>query len=270
MRTALAGRPALPCMLILPLLVCGWAHAGDDAAALDLARNGKTNYLIVQGKSATASEAFAVAELRDYLEKASGAPLPVVVESERPCGARAIYVGWTEFAIRHGLDPAKLGKEEWVIETVGQDLVLTGGRPVGSLYAVYEFLETLVGCRWLDRDTEIVPRHVDLAIPTLKVRSKPAFWHRTINTGPPSVIREEPPAPSSQWLVEEGLFLLRNKFRPDGPRSSEALGMVPPACAIRSTPTRRIFPRIIPNIFPWAGMESGSAPRAAPVPASFA
>ena len=40
-----------------------------------------------------------------------------------------------------------------MIRTVGDNLILTGGRPRGTLYAVYEFLERPVGCHWLDRET---------------------------------------------------------------------------------------------------------------------
>ena len=57
---------------------------------------------------------------------------------------------------QNGIDCEKLGEEEWVIRTVGDDLILTGGRPRGTMYAVYEFLEDYVGCHWLDRKTEVV------------------------------------------------------------------------------------------------------------------
>ncbi len=261
MRKGPAFRPAFPCVLIVPLLVCGWAQAGDVAASLHLARNGKTHYVLVQGKSATESEAFAVAELRDYLEKATGARWPVVEESKLAVGARGIYVGWTEFAIKHGIDASKLGREEWVIETVGQDLVLTGGRPVGSLYAVYEFLETDVGCRWLDRDTEIVPRRVDLAVPTLKVRSKPAFWHRSITTGLPT--------PSSQWLVKEGLFLSRNKST-QWPAKFGKVGYGSPGMCHTFYAYSKDFPADHPEYFSLGRDGKRERARPAPAPASFA
>jgi len=54
-------------------------------------------------------------------------------------------------------EASALGEEEWVIRTIGNDLLLTGGRPRGTMYAVYEFLEDHVGCHWLDRKTDVIP-----------------------------------------------------------------------------------------------------------------
>ena len=197
---------SLLCVLTLQLLGAGSARAGNSSGeTLRLAHDGKTDYMIVLGKPANASETFAVEELRNYLEKATGARFLVADESNLPSGTHGIYVGWTEFAIEHGIDPSKLDEQEWVIRTVGKDLVLTGGRPVGSLYAVYEFLENNVGCRWLDRDTEIVPRCPDLTISKLEVRKKPAFQYRTIYTHLSEV------GCSNEMLAKEGLFQDRNK-----------------------------------------------------------
>ncbi|MCK7482461.1 MAG: hypothetical protein M0C28_39075 [Candidatus Moduliflexus flocculans] len=41
-----------------------------------------------------------------------------------------------------------LAAESIVVRTAGNDLVLAGGGPRGTLYAVYTFLEDVVGCRW--------------------------------------------------------------------------------------------------------------------------
>jgi len=202
MRRAIAYQFSVLC--VLTLLGSGSARAGNnEGETLALAHDGRADYVIVSRKSATPPEAFAVVELQNYLEKATEARLAVVEESALPSGSRGIYVGWTEFALKHGIDSSKLDGQEWVLQTIGQDLILTGGRPVGSLYAVYEFLENNVGCRWLDRDTEVVLRSADLAISNLKVRGKPAFWQRSIYTGLESAARDV--------LEKEGLFLVRNK-----------------------------------------------------------
>jgi hypothetical protein len=181
------------------------AQAGTDADTLPLAQAGQSEYAIVTGQAATEAEAFAVAELRDYFEKATGVRLPLVEESRRASDARGIYVGQTAFASAHGTDVSQLDPEEWVIATVGKDLVLTGGRPVGTLYAVYEFLESRLGCHWLDRDTEIVPRSADLVIAASTVRGKPAFWHRSIYALLGTV------EPTAEMLAKEAVFLERNK-----------------------------------------------------------
>jgi hypothetical protein len=89
-------------------------------------------------------------------------------------------VGQTAFAAAQGIDLAGLGEEEWVIRTVGEDLVIAGGRPRGTLYGVYQFLEHQVGCHWLDESTEVVPARPTLEVAGTRSRAKPAFWMRSI------------------------------------------------------------------------------------------
>ncbi len=49
---------------------------------------------------------------------------------------------WAELAVLLGV--LALGQS-----SPGPDLLLVGGRPRGTLYAVYAFLEETVGVRWL-------------------------------------------------------------------------------------------------------------------------
>ena len=180
------------------------------AGAVTLSRGGQTEYAIVQGKAPTEAEVFAGQELAAFLRRVTGAEFPLVTEGEMPAGKRGLYVGWTAFAAGKGIDTATLGAEEWVLRTVGEDVILTGGRPRGTLYAVYELLETQVGCRWLSRDAEVVPRRPDLSLPALDVKARPAFETRGVYT---AAAAWKPDGPQS----ERGhLFLLRNKDNSQG------------------------------------------------------
>lgn len=181
--------------------------SGKAAGPLVLARDGRTEYVVVQADHASEPERFAAGELTHFLSRVTGVAFPVVSESALAAGARGIYVGWTKFAGRQGINPVSLGEEEWIIRTVGQDLVLTGGRPRGTMYAVYEFLERPVGCHWLDRETEIVPSRPTLAVDALDVKAKPWFWIRHVSSPTGS--------PADHWL-----FLVRNKnYRYDQPEN---------------------------------------------------
>ena len=40
-----------------------------------------------------------------------------------------------------------LGTDDIVIRTVGDDLILSDGKPRGFVYAIYTFLHDTVGCR---------------------------------------------------------------------------------------------------------------------------
>ncbi|MEZ6090830.1 MAG: DUF4838 domain-containing protein [Pirellulaceae bacterium] len=172
---------------------------GAASVKRKLAQEGVTQYRITQSANATEPEKFVAKELAMFLKRVTGADFKIAEVAEGKC----IHVGWTPFAAQHGIDCKELGEEEWVIRTVGDDLILTGGRPRGTMYAVYEFLEDYVGCHWLDRETEVIPSKATLEIPAIDVRDKPRFWQRQLHSPTSS--------PDNHWL-----FLIRNKnFRYD-------------------------------------------------------
>jgi len=56
--------------------------------------------------------------------------------------------------------------------------MLVGGSPRGTLYAVYTFLEDVVGCRWWTRSAQRIPRKRSLTIPGLSIRYAPPLEYR--------------------------------------------------------------------------------------------
>ncbi len=120
--------------LLLTLQSLGNA-AGTTAAKPmpPLANGGKPAYYIVVGRDATASELLAVAELGKYLGIVTGTAKDGVVKSYygspvaegNQGSARCIYVGWTDFAKKNGLDGSTMQPEEWAVKTVGADLSST-------------------------------------------------------------------------------------------------------------------------------------------------
>jgi hypothetical protein len=167
-----------------------WADAGAapdagppvDAGGppLTLIEQGRTEFAIVVSTTAIPAEQRAARELATLLEQVTGVALPVVPESDRPSG-RGLYVGHTTFASHHGIDLSSLGVEEWVLSAHGDAVVLTGGRPRGTLYAVFDFLERFAGVRFFAAMKTVVPRRSTLAVPSdLRLRLAPAFAQRTV------------------------------------------------------------------------------------------
>jgi hypothetical protein len=72
----------------------------------------------------------------------------------------------------------QLGQEEVVIKTQGQRLLLAGGRPRGTLYAVSRFLQDQCGVRWWTPWASHVPNHATLSVSNLELHLKPAFEMR--------------------------------------------------------------------------------------------
>lgn len=186
--------------------------------AATLAVDGKATAVLVAGDDPTPAERTATAELAAYLQKATGAAFATVPEAEVPKAGAAVYIGQTAFAKRHGLDPATLGPEEWVVRSAGDSLILTGGHPRGTLYAVYRFLEDAVGVRWWNPFEESVPRRPTLAVPALDRRGEPRFRYRDIYM---------------LYGHDRGRFAARNRLNRDGdagiaPEYGGELGYGPP------------------------------------------
>ncbi|MHC4872847.1 MAG: DUF4838 domain-containing protein [Planctomycetota bacterium] len=160
--------------------------------------DGKSACTLVRAENATEPEKHAVKELVLHLEKVTGGKYTVVSEKDLIAGTPAIYIGWTKYAEEQGIALEKLGEEEWVIKTVGNNLIISGGRPKGTLYSVYEFLEDYVGCHWLSRSVDVIPTIKSLSVGPINVQNKPWFIKRQIHspTG----------CPDNQWN-----FLIRNK-----------------------------------------------------------
>jgi hypothetical protein len=153
---------------------------GGCASAVVRAEGGKSDVVIVQSAQPTEAEAFAAQELADFVRRSTGAAPPIVKEIDF-AGGKAMYVGQTEFAASQKIDFGKLGAEEWVIRSAKGSLILCGGRPRGTLYAVYEFLEKCMGVRFLDAYTEHVPSMTRWVLPAgLAIQGSPAFSRREI------------------------------------------------------------------------------------------
>jgi hypothetical protein len=156
------------------------------AEAMTIAREARTSLSVVLPEEAIPSERKAAEELASYLERVTSAEFPVVLESRARAGEPAIWVGPTARSRGLGIDADALGPEQWVIRTAGDDLVLVGGRPRGTLYAVYRFLEDHVGVRWWSPFEEYVPVRPDLEV-EVDAAGRPAFPYRDIHgvPGPP-------------------------------------------------------------------------------------
>jgi hypothetical protein len=201
--------PLLASLLLVPLVEIEAAESPEPVASEEqvrLAEDSVTRYAIVVGdeETSTAAERFAAEELALFLQKITGASFPIVKEDKYD--GPGIYVGQTQRAAGVGVDFGELGEEEWVLRTTKDDLILTGGRPRGTLYAVYEFLETQAGCRWVTPHIEVVPANRDLAIPTLDTRGQPAFAWRETTLYP----RHDDPQRISK--EDYARFLVRNRY----------------------------------------------------------
>ncbi|MBU0610983.1 MAG: hypothetical protein KKI08_24090, partial [Armatimonadetes bacterium] len=156
------ARLGLAAMLLLSLAAAPAAHA------LKLAAGGQALVGIVLANQPTPVEQTAATELATHLERITGAkfavgPDPGATAGRVLIGARAIGKGL--------LSPEEvqaLGDDGFIVRVAGNALLLAGGGPRGTLYAVYSFLEDDLGCRWLTwYGDESVPRRPELQVGAL-------------------------------------------------------------------------------------------------------
>jgi len=148
-------------------------------ADLTLAQGGQAEVVIVRQPGATAAEQHAVNELADTLKQITGGEF-TVQEAGATVPEHAIVVGpgSAAKALFPDVPFDQLGQEEIVIRTQGGRLLLAGGRPRGTLYAVSQFLQDQGGVRWWTPWASRLPKHSTLTIGALDVRYAPVFESR--------------------------------------------------------------------------------------------
>lgn len=162
------------------ITVAFWFAGAPAVPAVTLAIKGKPQMTIVLAKDAIPAEHTAAEELADYLSKVTGGKFAVVAEPATGPGP-CLYVGLTAFARKLGLDASAWGPERWALRSVGADLVLLGGRPRGTLYAVYHFLEDEIGVHWWNAYEEYVPTRPTLRVSSVDRQGEPTFRYRDIH-----------------------------------------------------------------------------------------
>ena len=150
-----------------------------NGSALTLAENRRSDYVIVCGKQTGDPEYTAALRLQTYLERISGARLPIVPDKTAPA-AKEIVVGRTnreEAEIT--LDRESFTAETLCYFTEGERLVITGGELRGTLYAVFEFLKQELDCHWYAEDCVVIPQRETVRIgASLRYGYTPALEYR--------------------------------------------------------------------------------------------
>ncbi|MBQ2915423.1 MAG: DUF4838 domain-containing protein [Clostridia bacterium] len=130
---------------------------------LNLVVDGVSDYVIVRGENAYISEVTASTELQKYLKQISGVEIPIITDSTAPV-EKEIVVGKTNREADGEFNRDELGDDGLVIKSNGKKLFLVGGEQRGTLYAVYEFLEAYLGCRFYTNTIEKIPELKTISI----------------------------------------------------------------------------------------------------------
>ncbi len=167
-----------PRLTVHALMFLFLAFGSRPASAAVIAAHGRAQMVIVTDPAATPTERFAAQELAANLQQITGATFEIKTNATAP--ARAILVGPGTAARALFKDVAfdQFGQEELIVRTRGENLLLAGGRPRGTLYAVSRFLQEQCGVRWWTPWASTIPKQSTLRIGNLNLREKPAFEYR--------------------------------------------------------------------------------------------
>ncbi|HJN18531.1 MAG TPA: DUF4838 domain-containing protein [Armatimonadota bacterium] len=165
-------------ILAIASLTTGFSCAHAD---LTLATGGQTDYRITIDPDATAAEQHAAAELASLLQQVTGAEFPVDTVDALPEGKTIVVgPGPAAEALAPDVDFDALAPDGTVIRSSGENLLLAGDRPRGTLYAVYSFLEDEVGCRWWSSTASEIPSRPTLTVPELNRTYIPPLEYREV------------------------------------------------------------------------------------------
>ena len=169
-------------------------------------------YLVV-GENPSRLEKRAQSELQLFWQKIYGKKL-IAISGAQSGNKSVIYLGRTAFAQKNNIQCSKLGEEEWVLKTVGDDLIIAGGRPAGTLYGVYQLLEKL-GVEFFSFDETFIPRP-GKSFPVFNEKRRPAFVGRVIYDSIPQILqrtRNKNSVWASPEVIEDyKLWLLRRRI----------------------------------------------------------
>ncbi len=135
-----------------------FANASAHSSSVDLAHlNG---WDIIVAKDAIPSEQYAAQELQTFLEQATGTHVEITQTAPKKTSSHHFYVGNGPAAdeLIPDLKTEDFGPEDLRIVIRDGAVVIVGGRPRGTLYGVYTFLEDYVGVRFLTADDTYLPK----------------------------------------------------------------------------------------------------------------
>jgi len=165
--------------VLLAFLTTWLLPASIQAAELTLADGGRSDYKIVVADDASPSTKHGAEELQKFLMEISGARL-TIISDKTPQGAKEIVLGNCARLKQLGvkIDFAALGKEGYVIRTVGPHLVIAGGDQRGTMYGVYGLLGDHLGCRWFSQDVSRIPKQSKLSLGSIDQQVVPVLEYR--------------------------------------------------------------------------------------------
>jgi len=163
----------------LVVLTVFFLFFASGCLSVEIAKDGVAVAEIVLPEKPSKTEVFAADELRRYVEKISSAEFKVISEGNAKDSVK-IFIGKCSASenLRNLL--IKNEPDSFVVKVVNGNLYLFGATDRATLYAVYDFLEDDLGCRWLapGPQWEEIPRKNSIVVNDLERIESPDMRYR--------------------------------------------------------------------------------------------
>lgn len=167
---------------VVILISCCFASTALIAGELQLVSKGKSNYRIVVAENADLTQLRAAELLQKYLNKISGAEIPVIRDSQKR-GKFEILVGRSSRLTEKEWADLTVGLEEdgYLLKTSQRTLIIACGTGKGAVFGVTGLLEDHLGCRYYSPEVQIIPQKEDVYLKSFTDRQNPASVFRVIH-----------------------------------------------------------------------------------------
>lgn len=140
---------------------------------IELITNGSSTYEIAIKEQVSTDLNTPAKTLQSYLHKITSVTLPIVTDSDKDDTRHNIFI-----RVENDIDPNQIN-----IKIQGDDLIISGGSKVSVNYAVYEFLEKYLHCKWYAPDAEEIPVSSTIKIAkNTNYTYTPAITTRTVHS----------------------------------------------------------------------------------------
>lgn len=146
-------------------------------STLPITDGGDACRVIHVSKDETGTVAHAAEELSTWIQKISGAKLPIVGDIDL---SHCVAIAPPSYKLHPRGNQADLHDQGFTLHADGDHLQIVGGSPVGTLYGTLSFLERHVGCRWLTSHASHVPKNPSVQVPEINETQIPAFEYREV------------------------------------------------------------------------------------------
>lgn len=165
---------------ILSFLCCSFIVT--EGQSLIIVENHQPKAVIVIPDEASNQIQYAAKNLQSYVQKSTGAVLPIT--KFNTVAGISIEIGVTSFVKAQGISVSSLDEDAYILQSIDpQHFIIVGGSDWGTEFGVYAFLEKFLGVHWLmptDLGTDI-PLNRNLILSQVNITESPTYISRQIS-----------------------------------------------------------------------------------------